>query len=747
MPVPPTIAAAFLRAHRGRGLAAGVSLVALIGAAPALGQSAAPGSTVVLEELVVEADRGTGTAAPPGTPPATTSEAEAKRRLAATPGGTQVIDQGDVAGRADVSIADTFRQAPGVVASSFLGGSDQPKIHIRGSGLQSNPTERGLLILQDGLPLNRADGSYIVGLIDPRLADFVEVYRGYTANRLGATVLGGALNFVSPTGSGSPGATIDVEGGSFGYARTQVQGGGRQGDRDAFVQYSYGQRDGYRAWNGSDRLVFSANAGARLSETVSTRLFFGWTDLGFEVAGPLSWQRMMADPRQAAPGPVVVNGVPTEPGPNAVRDKPRRDTEQARLGSRTTATFGAHVVDVAVGWTNTDDTFRFPVGTGYRITEGGDLTTSLRWAYQPDKSAALPLFETTALYVTGRADRTYANNVRGTRTTDFGSNQLAADTLSVWSGFNLPVGAVTLAPAIAYMSATRDNTDTWAYARRPTVNAATGATGSVAAADTGFARRYEAVNPSLALLHTIAPGNVVFAAVSRSFEAPTFDDLLEASGGTANTSPTGFTTPNLKGQSAVTAEAGWRGSLGRVAWDAVVYRSWLDDELIRTTTVSGAITTVNADRTTHFGIELGGRVQLTDQLSARLAYTYQDFRFDDDPRYANDRIAGAPRHVVDATLRYTVDPRLWVEGEVRWVPDRTPVDNANTLFAAPFAVVNARARYRHDATWSGFVEVRNVFDTNYAASTLTIGRATRPDQAAFLPGDGRAFYVGASARF
>ena len=46
------------------------------------------------------------------------------------------------------------------------------------------------------------------------------------------------------------------------------------------------------------------------------------------------------------------------------------DTEQARVGSRTTATFGEHVFDLALGYTYTDDTFRFPVGTGYRITEG-----------------------------------------------------------------------------------------------------------------------------------------------------------------------------------------------------------------------------------------------------------------------------------------------------------------------------------------------------------------------------------------
>ncbi|MFD2181361.1 TonB-dependent receptor family protein [Rhodoplanes azumiensis] len=734
------------RARPRAALSAAVSALAVtaaLGLAPtdAPAQSAAPGATVTLDELVVEAAGGQ-----PGAP-ATTTEAEARRRLAATPGGTAVVDQRQLEARSDVSIADSLNIVPGVIANSFLGGNDQPKIHIRGSGQQTNPTERGLLILQDGLPLNRADGSYIVGLIDPRMADFFEVYRGYTANRLGATVLGGAINFVSPTGSGSPGAQLSVEGGSYGYVRTQVQGGDRKGDYDAFVQYSYDQRDGYRTWNGSDRTIFSANAGARINDTIATRVFVGYTDLGFEIAGPLSWNRMKADPTQAAPGPITVNGVATEPGPNALRDKPRRDTEQARIGSRTTATYGEHVFDLALGYTYTDDTFRFPVGTGYRITDGGDFTTSARYAYRPDKTAALPLFETTAMYVVGSADRTWANNYRSARTTTFGANELEAQTLSVWSGFNVPVGAVTISPALSYMMATRDNTDTFGAARRPTINAVSGATGSVAATNTSFSRSYDAFNPSLAFLYDLAPGNVVFAAVSRTYEAPTFDDLLEATGGTPNTSPTGFATPDLKGQSSITAETGTRGTFDRFAWDVVTYYSWIEDELIRTTNISGALSTVNADKTRHFGVELGGRVRLTDALTARVTYTFQDFRFWNDPLYGDNRIAGAPRHVFLGALRYTINPQLWVEGEIQWVPDDVPVDNANTLFSEAFATVNMRAHYKYDARWSGYAEVRNLFDANYAASTLTIGRATRADQAAFLPGDGRAVYGGLKARF
>ncbi len=74
------------------------------------------------------------------------------------------------------------------------------------------------------------------------------------------------------------------------------------------------------------------------------------------------------------------------------------------------------------------------------------------------------------------------------------------------------------------------------------------------------------------------------------------------------------------------------------------------------------------------------------------------------------------------------------------------VDNMNALFNDSFVVVDARANYDINEPVSLYGEVRNVFDETYASSTLIADQA-RADQAAFLPGDGRAFYVGLKARF
>ncbi len=744
------------RTRRGQGkLACGAATTLMLSVAgqACFAQSALPGTAIVLEPVTVEGAR-------------LTVAEEVRLRLEALPGGAAVLSREDLPDSANLTVSRAFQEVPGVVVQEFFGGNDQPRIQIRGSGLQQNPVERGILVLRDGLPLNRADGSYIVGFADPRQAEAIEVYRGYMANRLGATVLGGALNFVSPTGTSAPGGRFAVGGGSFGHFGLSGQAGYAQDGHDGSLQFDFSRQDGYREYNASERATIGGNFGFALSDTVRTRIFLGYTQLGFDVAGPLNRTALDDDPTQVSRGPVVsATGAVTNAGPNVMRDRPRRDAQQFLIGSRTTGIFGAHRLDGAVGYTYTDDVFRFPVSSGVRSTEGGDLTTLLRYAYQPG-SGPLPLFEATAQYTVGSASRRYYLNRLGTTGALFGANDLDAQTLSLHAGLNIPLPAsLTLSPSISYSYATRDSSDTYGAATRPTIafNPRNPGqllpNGAVPATDTSYARSYEGWTPALALSFRPDETQTAFVAVSRSFEPPTHDDLLATVNGTPNSSPgrpnpaspslaaAAFSTPALAAQTATTVEAGWRGRRERLSWDAVAYYSWVKDELLSLRDFTGApLGAVNADETRHFGVELGLGARITDRLSGRIAYTYQDFRFHDDPVRGNNRIAGAPRHVLSASLRFQATEALQVMGAVRWIPERTPADNLNTQWASPYAIADLRAEYRIVEGVSVYGEVTNLFDKTYAASTLIVDQAVS-GQALYLPGQGRAFYAGIVSRF
>jgi iron complex outermembrane receptor protein len=736
-----------------------------------LAQSATPGTTIMLDPIVVESERQPiaassrrpSTSTP--TPESQQASATVAERFNALPGGVALVPQQDFSDTANLTVSKALSNVPGVVVQDFFGGNDQPRIQIRGSGLQQNPVERGILMLQNGLPINRADGSYIVGFANPRQAESIEVYRGYMANRLGATVLGGAINFVSPTGSTQPGFQAMVSGGSFGQIGGMGQAGFKKDNVDGLIEFDVSRRDGFRNYNSSERVSVSGNVGVKHSENMSTRFFAGYTDLGFDVAGPLTKSAMYADPRQVHGGPSVVGGVAINPGPNVLRDRPRRDASQFLVGSRTTATSDAHLIDVAGGYTYTDDTFRFPISSGVRTTEGGDFTGLVRYAYNP-AAALLPLFETTAQVTTGSANRENYINQAGAAGAKFGESELSATTLALYAGFNIPFWQnFTLSPAISYAYATRDNDDTYNLPTRPTIayNPANPTmllpNGAVPTQSTSYARTYNGWSPSLAASYRPDNIHTVFAAVSRSFEPPTHDDLLATVNGTPNSSPgrpnppqpfapfAAFTAPDLTAQTATTIEAGWRGRTERFSWDGVVYYSWIDNELLSLRDSTGAsLGAINADKTTHFGIELGVGAKLMDRLSARVAYTYQDFRFDNDPLRGNNRLAGAPPHLVHAQLQYQATEPWMVQGAVRWSPAKVPVDNMNTLYADPYAVVDLRTEYKINKTFRVFGEITNLFNKTFASSTLIVDQA-RPDQAAFLPGDGRGFYAGLKAAF
>ena len=133
-------------------------------------------------------------------------------------------------------------------------------------------------------------------------------------------------------------------------------------------------------------------------------------------------------------------------------------------------------------------------------------------------------------------------------------------------------------------------------------------------------------------------------------------------------------------------------------------------------------------------------------MSGRIAYTYQDFRFVNDPLRGNNRLGGAPPHLIHAQLQFQATEAWMMQGAVRWSPTEVPVDNMNTLYADPYAVVDLRSEYKIDRNFRVFGEITNLFNKTYASSTLIIDQA-RSDQAAFLPGDGRAFYAGIKATF
>ena len=92
---------------------------------------------------------------------------------------------------------------PGVWAESSSG-SDELFFSSRGSNLDATDYDKnGIKLLQDGLPVTTADGNNHNRVVDPLSARYAIVARGANALTYGASTLGGAIDFISPTARNS----------------------------------------------------------------------------------------------------------------------------------------------------------------------------------------------------------------------------------------------------------------------------------------------------------------------------------------------------------------------------------------------------------------------------------------------------------------------------------------------------------------------------------------------------------------
>lgn len=636
------------------------------------------------------------------------SVAKAEKELAEVPGGTSVIDA-ETYERGRVStLKDALEFAPGVLVQPRFG-SDEARLSIRGSGIQRTFHGRGLKLLQDGVPLNLADGSFDFQAVEPLAARYIEVFRGANALELGSSTLGGAINYVSRNGYDSPPLQARAESGSFGYLRGQVSSGFAQGTMDGFATLTHSSQDGFRRHAEQSNQRFLGNLGYRASEDLETRFYLAAFRSDSELPGNLTKAQLEADSRQAAPG-------------NLALDQ-KRDFDLLRVSNRTTLLQGNESrIDFGGFWAYKH--LDHPI---FQVIDqkSNDFGADVRYETEASllgRSNHLVLGVTPVL---GFVDDNRFVNVAGERgartaqgsTTSTNVDFYAEDRLQVQPRLSLSMGLQA------------------SYARRDFED------DFLANGDQTDEQDFDGISPKLGVLFQATPAVSLFANVSHSFEPPTFGELVNVGGD-------GLL--DLDAQTADTLEVGSRGTAGILAWDVALYRARVSDELLGLNdAVGNPLGTINAERTLHSGAEVGlqARFNLSGGAVAfRQVYNWSRFVFDGDPVFGDNTLAGVPEHFLRTEILFERGS-FYGGPNVESSLDKYPVDHANTLFADPYTIFGLKLGYRAESGLGGFVEGRNLTDETYAATTGVIPDARGRDSAQFLPGDGASVYAGLEYRW
>lgn len=644
---------------------------------------------------------------------------ELRQELAAeqarTPGGVTLVDSVDLKQRSVTSLADVLRYVPGVWTATGTT-ADGAYLSSRGSNLDAtNYDGNGIKLLQDGLPVTAADGNNHNRALDPQAMRQGIVARGANALAYGASSLGGAIDFITPTARDTA-SEVAVNLGSHGHRQGSATVGAVDGGFDALVSVEARRTDGYREHQAQERESLYANAGWQLSNQVRTRFYASYTNNDQELPGALTRAQWKDDPEQANPSNVtgdylynvelwrVANktswdidadtrltlgfSYETQQLYHPIVYSPPYfslliDTEQRNFGTllRYQKRLGAHDLLLGMNYGQTE-----VEGGNYSYTPGGSRSLSTRLDNQA---------ESTELFLLDRWE--FASRWTAVYGAQVVSSSREARSVTVSSGaVDKPQGD------------------------------------------------YESINPRAGLTYQLTPSAQLFSSVSRLYEAPTLyeleddvrggDKALDAMQGTVLEIGTRSTQP--------TGASKWH-------WDVSAYYARLKNEILSMDDPNspGTSLSTNVDNTIHAGIEVAAGASFAlgggTSIEPLLSLTLNHFKFDGDSTYGDNDLPAAPTYALKGEVLYRhagffAGPTFDVVGE-RYA------DFDNSYKVDGYTLLGLRAGLS-GKTWDVFGELRNLSDEDYV-SVLTVKDRAATGDAILTPGESRSVYVGARLKF
>ena len=578
-------------------------------------------------------------------------------------------------------LVDVLGKVPGLLVQDSFGGFDPPRLAVRGSGLQSAPTSRGLALSLFGLPLNAADGSFNLALLESEWFDAAELTRGTAA---GAPALGGSLALTPD--AFAPGARVAASYGSYDATAVHARGVWSH-DRLALAgRGAYTYTGGWRGHSLQRREGFHAALRTPLDDR-----------------SELIVQALAAMPYLEVPGPLTKAQAldnPTINSPAVRRDRPRRDTGYYHLNATATRRLDDTRLSASAGTTYTDDLFYQLLPNGISDTQAWDayvrLMAEREWAGDRQRTTLAALLQS------GWWDmRRYRTN-RGEMGLLIGDAELRPTTFTAALDHRVKLDERNhIDVGGSLLGARRDYDDRLPTGLDLDVNGAR------------FA-------PRVAWIWQFAPEVSFTASWSRSFEPPTYGDLVYTTGA----APV-LRTANLDWQRADNFEIGCQGRHERWSWSVLAYHAPWQGEFLRLVDATGATRgTVNAGHTLHRGLETGLQYQLYRdagwELTLGAAHTFSMTRFDNDPVYGDRDLGGVPPLLGSVTLRLDAPGGWFIAPSCDWRSGSTYADHFNTQSYGGNAIWSLRFGRRHPDGWSATVGIDNLFDRGTIASTAGV---------------------------
>ncbi|MBE0648033.1 MAG: TonB-dependent receptor [Bacteroidales bacterium] len=605
---------------------------------------------------------------------------------------------------------DMLSAVPGLFLQSRYGNHDV-RFSIRGFGSRSNSGIRGIRILLDDIPESEPDGQTRIEAIDFNSIGRIEIVKG-NASSLYTNAPGGVANFINDIEFDNSSLVQFNQAGSFGLFRNGVKAAFRTNKYRLLNTYSYQNYDGFREHNNEFWHILNTVVETTPSEHTRLTILFYFVDGMIKLPGSLTKAEFELDPWQA--------------NPKSVSRDEKRITTKGRIGIRYNATFGKKLNnDIEI---TTYGAIKYFERTSreYRIINRYGLGFSGKYIHRHKIGS-----RTNEIMVGGDlfaqpARSEYYDNINGQRGDQI--NQLTSENIGN-KGFFLSDNFEIL-PDKMFVLLTGRYDNIGYHLEEETLPSRKDQ------------RRFQAFTPKIALNYKILSLLAVYGSFGYSFDAPAGNEL-------DSPDPLYLFNSNLKPQESQNFEAGIKGKLyqrtskwfKRVLFEATGFYIVVNNEIVPFE-VLGDVFFRNAAKTHRLGTELGGLVEIWENLNVEASYTWSHFRYQTyealiieidtagnfiqtEKDFAGHIVPSVPAHNLYLALSYShpfgkhfnVFAKMSYQGiSGLWV------DDANTDETAPYnllnSVVGVDMRFgRFSLMLSG--GVNNIFDVTYVGFTNT----------------------------
>jgi len=698
-------------------------------------------STILLAAL------STASASTPATQlaPVTVTGTREKALVAETPSSVGTIAPGTIREIAPLHPGQILGQIPGVAVAVTNGEGHTTAIR------QPFTTAPVYLFLEDGVPI-RATGFFnhnALYEVNLPMAGGIEVIRGPGTSLYGSDAIGGIVNILSAAPIASPNLALSAEGGAFGTRRLLAGGGSGVGERgaaraDVNTTHTDGWRDqtGYNRFSGNLRYDQPLGPAA----TLKTIVAYSRIDQQTGANSPLTFVDYLNDPTRNHL-PIAYREV------QAVRASLEYEYQHDATMLSLLPYFRDNAMELNGSYNlNSDPRIEHSHNVSYGLLAKARrnfaflrarLIGGLDLDYSPGSREEDNLLVTR----TGSgANTTFTAFARGTRIYDYDVTFKSASPY-VHTEFS-PTTQLRITAGLRY--------DRLSYAMTNHLPA-----GTVAASVLGATRFYGQAtdaestftrfSPKLGFTHALGAHAHLFASYHHGFRAPSESQLYR--GGNDSSAAGALARAELARElrpiKARQVEAGLRGDLAGWSYELVAYQLEKRDDLVgQRDLATNVVTSVNAGRTRHRGVEVGLGAPLGRGLRLDAAFSYARHRYVDwqtaSANLSGREMEAAPRLLLDTRLTWR--PAAAFMTQLEWVRLGSywlEAGNSPTFGKYPgHDLLHVRASYALTNRVTLIGRVLNALDKRFADSASVTSNTP-----VFSPGLPRAFYAGVELKW